>query len=163
MTEKQFLALLEPMQSGLFGFAFRMLRDQDDAQDALQELTYRLWKKRKQLKTNQNIRSYCFTAMNHICIDTLRKREPETGIQESSDHGSRITDHENGDLVQRIREAVNQLPYKQRVIIELHDFQEFTYPEISAMLNMEVNAIRTNLSRARAKLAKQFEKEYHEG
>ena len=48
---------------------------------------------------------------------------------------------------------------KQKEIIELHDFQEFSHQEIAEILDMEINAVRVNLSRARAKIVAQFKKE----
>jgi len=169
ITQKQFLDLLKPLQSGLFGFAYRMLQNREDAKDALQELIYRLWKKRKELKQNENIRSYCFTMMHHLCIDQLRQRSHagnhrETVLQNPvPEPVAQNPGYETTDLINHIRKEVHNLPYKQRVIIELHDFQEFNYAEIAKIMDMGVNAVRVNLSRARAKVALKFEKEkYHE-
>ena len=162
MNQKKFLTLLEPLEPKLFGFAFRMLRDQHKVKDAMQELNLRLWNKRKELKTNKNISAYCFKIMHNICIDEIRheatqkrsfprKREP---FGEPP-----ALDMERKELITRIRKAVDQLPGKQKEIIELHDFQDFSHSEIAEILNMEVNAIRVNLSRARAKIVAQFKKE----
>ncbi|MBT4398468.1 MAG: sigma-70 family RNA polymerase sigma factor, partial [Bacteroidetes bacterium] len=72
MKQKQFLALLNPLEPKLFGFAYRMLRNEEGVKEAMQELRFRLWKKRKDLNTNKNIPAYCFRMMNNICIDTIR-------------------------------------------------------------------------------------------
>ena len=63
------------------------------------------------------------------------------------------------ELIANIRTFVDQLPGKQKVIVELHDFQDFSYEDIANMLDMEVNAVRVNLSRARARIAAKFRKE----
>lgn len=161
ITQKEFLGLLEPMKPALFGFAFRMLGNGEDAKDALQELIYRMWKKRKKLNEQKNIKSYVFTAMHHLCIDELRRRKKSFNIDEVVDEIPAFAGMTTyvADLVEHIRQEVKRLPYKQRVIIELHDFQEFTYDEIAKMMEMEVNAVRVNLSRARARVAEKFKKE----
>ncbi|MCK5820318.1 MAG: sigma-70 family RNA polymerase sigma factor [Bacteroidales bacterium] len=162
MNQKQFLALLEPLQPKLFGFAYRMLRNEEGAKDAMQELTYRLWKRRKKLNTNQNISAYCFQMMHNICIDDIRYNK----VKELSSRRKPGTDGESPEvaldhqeLIANIRKAVDQLPEKQKAIIELHDFQEFSHQEIATILKMEVNAVRVNLSRARSKIQAQFKKE----
>lgn len=162
MNQKQFLALLEPLQAKLFGFAYRMLRNEEGAKDAVQELTYRLWKKRKKLNTNQNISAYCFQMMHNICIDLIRANQRTERMQGEvlsniENRKSNIMDHQ--ELIANIRKAVDQLPEKQKAIIELHDFQEFSHQEIAEILKMEVNAVRVNLSRARTKIQAQFKKE----
>ena len=173
MKKYLFLNLLETLEPKLFGFAYRMLRDEEQVKDALQELMLRLWKKRKELKEDQNISAYCFRTLNNICIDTIRHNSryvtqsqlPKDELERSSRrksgpngvHMSIAQEHK--ELINNIRKAVSKLPQKQRTIIELHDFQEFSHKEIAEMLEIEENAVRTNLSRARAKIQAQFKKE----
>jgi RNA polymerase sigma-70 factor (ECF subfamily) len=177
MNQKTFLAMLEPLEPKLFGFAYRMLRDGHKVKDAMQEMYLRLWNKRKELKTNKNISAYCFKTMHNICIDELRtearkgsssrtKRSGDPGPpgnEQWFDKGTNVAppshDLERLELIQRIRTAVDQLPPMQKAIIELHDFQEMTYQEIAEILDMEINAIRVNLSRARARITAKFSKE----
>ncbi len=100
--------------------------------------------------------------MHNICIDVLRSRrsEPLSSLGKQGP-ASENAEHLIGlkDTISHIRTAVAKLPIKQRTIIELHDFQEFSYDEIADVLDMEVNAVRVNLSRARAKIVAQFKKE----
>ena len=180
MKKAPFLNLLETLEPKLFGFAYRMLRDEEQVKDAMQELMLRLWKKRKELKENQNISSYAFKTLNNICIDTIRHNKrfvTESQFLQNDLHPSSVEnslssrqkpgpngDHisiaqEHKELISRIKKAVSNLPQKQRTIIELHDFQEFSHKEIAEMLEIEINAVRTNLSRARAKIQAQFKKE----
>ena len=159
--------MLEPLEPKLFGFAYRMLRNGDKVNDAMQELKLRLWKKRKELDTNSNISAYCFKILHNICIDELRHNESKLktssqtkrSVDLGTDGALPDLDFDRKELIQRIRSAVDKLPEKQKAIIELHDFQEFSHPEIAEILNMEVNAVRVNLSRARAKIVAQFKME----
>ena len=96
--------------------------------------------------------------MHNICIDVLRSRRSEP-LSSLGKQGPASENAELKDTISHIRTAVAKLPIKQRTIIELHDFQEFSYDEIADVLDMEVNAVRVNLSRARAKIVAQFKKE----
>jgi RNA polymerase sigma factor (sigma-70 family) len=170
MRKSEFLDILEPLEPKLFGFAFRMLRQEDEVKDAMQELMLRMWKKRKQLNKNDNISAYCFKALNNICIDTLRHNgrfvqensheDFEAALSSPRKRGlNEPVSQDHTELISQIQSAVTKLPTKQRTIIELHDFQEFSHKEIAEMLDMEINAVRTNLSRARAAIKAQFRKE----
>jgi len=163
MNQKKFLELLEQLEPKLFGFAYRMLRDGDKVKDAMQELNLRLWNKRNELKENSNISAYCFKIMHNICIDEYRYEESQRRVsslrRQGSDGALPEQDLERKELLQRIRTVVDQLPDKQKAIIELHDFQDLSHAEIAEILEMEVNAVRVNLSRARAKIVAQFKKE----
>jgi len=168
MQQKAFLDLIEPLKPRMFGFAYRMLRNREDAQDALQELMMKLWNNRKTLETKGNIKTYCFTALYHDCIDRIRKRNrfrlvTGSDLIEIQGHHQVEQDFENTDLVRQIREAMDNLPYKQRVILELRDFQEFDYEEIAKTMNMTVNAVRVNVARSRATVSEKIKKEISYG
>ncbi len=168
MHQKSFLDLIEPLKPRLFGFAYRMLRNREDAKDAMQELMLKLWNNRNMLETNGNIKTYCFTALYRDCIDRLRKQNRfklVTGAEllEIHDPAKLDVDFENRDLIRQIREAMDNLPDKQRVILELRDFQDFDYDEIAKMMNMTVNAVRVTVARSRASISAKMKKEISYG
>jgi RNA polymerase sigma factor (sigma-70 family) len=168
MHQKAFLDLIEPLKPRLFGFAYRMLRNREDAKDAMQELMMKLWNNRNSLETKGNIRTYCFTALYHDCIDRLRKQNrfrlvTGSNLIEISSNVNIDRDFENSDLIRQIREAMDNLPYKQKVILELRDFQQFDYDEIAKMMDMTVNAVRVTVARSRATISEKMKKEISYG
>ena len=167
MHQREFLNLTDPLKPRLFGFAYRMLREREDARDALQEVLIKLWNNRNKLEMSGNIKTYSFTVMYRECIDRLRKRNRfrlVTGydLVEAGSHDV-AGDFENSDLVRQIREAVALLPEKQRVILELRDFQDFDYEEIAKTLNMTVNAVRVSVARSRAAISEKMKQEISYG
>ena len=168
MHQKAFLDLIEPLKPRLFGFAWRMLRNREDAKDAMQDLILKLWNTRKKLETKGNIKAYAFTALYHDCIDRLRKNSRfrlVTGADliEIRDPVQIDQDFENSDLIRQIRVAMDNLPSKQKVILELRDFQDFDYEEIAQMMNMTVNAVRVTVARSRASISETMKKEFSYG
>lgn len=168
MHQKTFLDLIEPLKRGLFGFAYRMLKNREDAQDAMQELLLKLWNNREKLETNGNIKTYCYTALYRDCIDRLRKRNRfrlVTGsiLMEIEGNTDVDKDFENSDLISKIRQAMNNLPDKQRVVLELRDFQDFDYDEIAKIMDMTVNAVRVTVARSRAAISEKMKKEVSYG
>ncbi|MFA6126726.1 MAG: RNA polymerase sigma factor [Bacteroidales bacterium] len=168
MHQKAFLDLIEPLKPRLFGFAFRMLRSREDAKDALQELMMKLWNNRNTLETKGNIKTYCFTVLYHDCIDRLRKQNrfrlvTGSDLMEIRDSTAVEKDFENSDLIRQIRVAMDNLPPKQKVILELRDFQDFDYEEIAKMMDMTVNAVRVTVARSRASISEKMKKEISYG
>jgi RNA polymerase sigma-70 factor (ECF subfamily) len=168
MHQKTFLDLIEPLKPRLFGFAWRMLRNREDSKDAMQELMVKLWNNRHKLETTGNIKTYAFTALYHDCIDRLRKQSRfklVTGseLMEIRDNTAVEQDFENGDLIRQIRLAMDNLPPKQKVILELRDFQDFDYEEIAKMLDMTVNAVRVTVARSRAAISEKMKQEISYG
>jgi len=164
MKEKEFLEILEPITHKLFGIALRLLGNPEDANDTLQEVLLKLWKMRKNLKQDGNIEAYSLRMINNQCIDRLRKEKKINSytFDESKNvkkYDSDNTDFEDKDMVEFIISEVNKLPFKQRISIDLHDFQGYSYKEISQITNMTVNAIRINISRARTCIIEKFDKE----
>jgi len=168
MHQTTFLDLIEPLKPRLFGFAYRMLRNREDAQDAMQDLLIKLWNNRSKLEISRNIKTYCFTLLYRDCIDRLRKRNQFRVVSgpdqiEIADSLNIGRDCENGDLIRQIREAMDNLPYKQKVIMELRDFQEFDYEEIAQMMDMTINAVRVTVARSRASISEKMKKEISYG
>jgi RNA polymerase sigma factor (sigma-70 family) len=168
MHQKTFLDLIEPLKPRLFGFAWRMLRNREDAQDALQDILVKLWNNRDKLETTGNIKTYCFTIMYRECIDKMRKRNrfrlvTGSDLLEIEGPAKVEQDFENADLIRQIRQAMENLPNKQRIILELRDFQDFDYEEIAKTMGMTVNAVRVTVARSRASISETMKQEISYG
>jgi RNA polymerase sigma-70 factor (ECF subfamily) len=72
-------------------------------------------------------------------------------------------DFENNDLIRQIRIAMDNLPPKQKIILELRDFQDFDYEEIAKMMDMTVNAVRVTVARSRASISEKMKQEINYG
>jgi RNA polymerase sigma-70 factor (ECF subfamily) len=62
---------------------------------------------------------------------------------------SAATQTENNDLSEHIRRMIQELPEKHRLVMHLRDIEEMTYEEISTVLSMPADQVKTNLHRAR--------------
>ncbi len=161
MDQDQFWLMIGPLNKNLFGFAMRMLNDRQLAEDALQDVLEKLWKLRKRLDSNNNIKSFAMTVMKNKCIDLIRKEGRY--IDSSDEHETRMTvesNYEQVDMLEQLKKRMDLLPTRQKLIVELKDFQGFSYEEIGEITQMSVNALRVNLSRARKKLTEPLKDEW---
>ena len=73
------------------------------------------------------------------------------------------SDIEYKDSASILKRMMNDLPEKQRMIIQLRDVENYEYQEIGKIMNMEPTAIRVALSRARKTLRQNFIKKQNSG
>ncbi|MCM1029283.1 MAG: RNA polymerase sigma factor [Pseudoflavonifractor sp.] len=141
----------EELRPKLKLWASRILGSSDDADDALQEAFFRLWRRRD---TPGNVDAMSHTAVRSACIDLLRRRavrraEPLDAAGELLTLGS-DADDSLAAMVQEVTDLIeSRLDSRAREILLLHDSQGYDYDEISLKMGItEVNC-RAILSRAR--------------
>ncbi|WP_303918867.1 RNA polymerase sigma factor [Draconibacterium sediminis] len=160
MTSNEFEILILQQKDKLFRFALSILKDSNEAQDAVQEVVLKLWKNRRLIDNAKNHESYCLNTIKNHCFDVLRKQKKhqnylQTNINEQMDE----TRFDAIDFVEKLKQELHQLPVQQRMAIELKDFQGLDYEEVSEIMEQSVNTIRVHVSRGRKKLFEIFKEE----
>ncbi len=164
MTDSDFEKQILRYKKKLYRFALSILKQKEDAQDAVQEVVLRMWKKRELLNSKENFESYCMNSIKNYALDLLRKRRNLQNYKESTPTGNIAPEEfENKDIIEKMQLFLKQLPVQQRMAIELKDFQGYEYEEISTMLEISVNAARVNVSRGRKRLYEKFKEEISNG
>jgi RNA polymerase sigma-70 factor, ECF subfamily len=168
MTRADFNDLVRQLSRNLYGYAFRILRNQEEAEDAVQEVFIKLWNMGGKLDKYNSVAALATTMTKNICIDLLRKKKDivnedfkELGLK-SADNSSPyelLESRESGDILFHI---INQLPAIYKDVIELKEIQGLTYEEIADKTKMNINTIRVNLSRARKIIRGEFNKFQYE-
>ena len=154
MSLEVFKGRILPMKDKLFRFAFRLLQDLQEAEDAVQDVMAGIWTRRAEWPQWNNIEAYCMTATRNNCLDRLRKRRAPT-IQETSAHqlsSSEQDPHEkmtSKEIIQRIRQCMDALPQQQQHVLRLREMEGFSYNEIAEVLDLTLEQVKINLFRAR--------------
>ena len=152
-----FRKLVEQYQETAFKLAFRMLGNQDDARDVVQESFIRIWEKMKTYNENEKFTSWMYRIVSNRAIDSLRarKRRPVISLEklipdmlETAESG--IDTHmENREAGEIIRAITDGLPEKQQLVFSLRDLQGLSSKEVQEISGMTDIAIKTNLYHAR--------------
>lgn len=154
MDAQQFQLHILCYSDKLYRMARSILKDESRSQDAYQDLMMRLWEKRKQLKTIENRQAFLLTSMRNLCVDWLRKQQPNGEIPDNAEYIApnphQLT--EQSDTVNAISQMIDLLPEMQRTIIRMKDVEEMEIGEIAEIMSITENAVTVNLSRARKKL-----------
>ena len=144
-----------PAKNKLFRFALRMLGNDDDAKDVVQEVFIRVWNGREQMDQIQNMEAWCMRITKNLSLDRLRaiQRKGTDSLENSYhiQHTDTTPDvkTELGESMQHVSQLIAALPEKQRQVIHLRDVEGYTYNEICDILELDMNQVKVNLFRAR--------------
>jgi RNA polymerase sigma factor (sigma-70 family) len=157
MTKEEFKIQVVPVGEKLYRLAYRLLKDPDDAKDALQEVYIKLWKLKDRLKEYNSIEAFAMTITKNHCLDKIKLKKTVTleskhTYYKSNDDIDPQIQLELKDDIKNISKLLSLLPEQQRIILELRDMEGYSYEEIEEVMNLPVNTIRVNLSRARKKI-----------
>ncbi|HRZ97302.1 MAG TPA: sigma-70 family RNA polymerase sigma factor [Paludibacter sp.] len=158
MDSSQFKLQILTLSDKLYRLAKSILRNEDDARDAMQELNLKLWEKRDQLDEVENFQGFAIRSMRNLCIDSIRITKDKTEITPDLmyDEPNPHLQIERADMVVRIKNMIDRLPELQRTIIRLRDVEGMEINEIAYITNLTANAVTVNLSRARQKIREQI-------
>jgi RNA polymerase sigma-70 factor (ECF subfamily) len=161
MESTQFNTQILNHSDKLYRLAKSILRNENAAQDAVQELNMKLWEKRSILDEVENIQAFTMRSMRNLCLDTLRQQKDEDEIPVEFEYvePNPYQQTEQKDIASKIRTMINQLPELQRTIIRMRDVEEMEIAEIAFITSISENAVSVNLSRARQKIREQILKE----
>ncbi len=164
MTAEEFKNKVIPYSVKLYPMIFRILKNEEETRDALQDLMVKLWSKRGDLKKCTNLSAYIITIAKNYSFDVLKKKRPEVfgendefrliNIEEKS------FDPDHREKFEYIHKTIEQLPDKYKTVIKLRDIDGFTFEEIKEFTGFEITHIRVILSRARLKVKEEIEKIY---
>jgi len=146
--------LYEKYSRRLYGFAFMLLKNKEDALDIVQETFLRIWKKRKELAEEKSVKSFLFTISYNLIIDQLRKRLNDKNYIESLERRFSFTETsienraEFNLLDNKIHDLINELPPKRKEIFRLSREKGFSNKEIAETLKISVKTVETQISLA---------------
>jgi RNA polymerase sigma-70 factor, ECF subfamily len=139
----------------VLGLALRMLGDHGRAEDAAQETFTAVWRSAKSFRPERGTGSaWLFAVARHAIIDRARQRVDtlvdETADEASSDASPAET-AEQGWLAWRVHSALERLPERERVVLELAYWSGLSQSEVASYLDVPLGTVKT---RTRAGLAR---------
>jgi RNA polymerase sigma-70 factor (ECF subfamily) len=169
MDAKEFKERVLPASRKIFRYANRLLNNEHDAEDVVQEIWLKLWDKREQLGNIKNMEAFAFRMTRNLCLDKIKLKKPQyfddreegayryDGADHQPDPESSL---ELKDTMERVNQIIGRLPEQQKTLLQLRDVEGLEYEEIASMTGLEINAIRVNISRARKNVRETIQKVY---
>ena len=164
-----FAELVERFQSRLVGIMYHLVGNKEEAEDLAQECFLRVYRTRQKYSPKAKFSTWLFTIANNLAINSLRdkKRKPTVSlaVSDSGPLGPRPqeqlatdkapspgTTMQQTELAGIIRKALDDLNDRQKMAVVLNKFEEMPYLEIANVMGMTEKAVKSLLSRARARL-----------
>jgi len=161
--EPAFERLFKSYFKSLHAYAMVIVRDDILAEEAVQQVFFRIWEKKEQLKVHTSVKAFLYRAVYNECINYLNRRKHrsayedhmlKTGAGES--YESALMRIERTELETQLQKAMDGLPPQCRNIFYMSRFGELKYREIAAELGLSVKTVEVQMGKAlkilRAKL-----------
>lgn len=139
----------------LFSFILRILKNDDEAEDIVQEVFVKIWESREKLVDYKLLNSYIFTIAYNNSIDLIRKKINNSKYLEHLKNSSIIyetpsviSDIEFNDLSSLVEKLIANLPERQKEVFLLHREKGLTYPEIAEQLGISKNTVENHMVKA---------------
>lgn len=141
-----FMALRDKLHRSALG----LLKNDEDARDALQDTFFNLWRGGT-VESDGEARNKLFAVLRNVCIDRLRR--PKTiPLDESNIEQLEVSPASFEDIAKYESLLTSGLTDIQRQIYTLVTHDGMEYVEIALKLKMSIEAVRMNMSRARKKI-----------
>ena len=152
-----------PLKNELFRLALRITLNRAEAEDVVQETMIKVWNKRDHWDEIDNIEAFCLTVCRNIAIDKMRKMEnlnqslaDEHDAPDQSYSSNPEEQAMQQDRIQLVRRLIDNLPEKQRSVMQLRDIEGKSYKEIAQILDISEEQVKINIFRARQTIRQKF-------
>ena len=162
-----FASLYDQYSRPLFSLALRILNDQKEAEDVLQEVFVQIWEKAGQFDDRLGKPfTWSMTMTRNRAIDRLRSKQRQHRLveeltQDATTGAPDVPTYPPGEFepgqAEHIRAAVNGLPEDQRKAIELAFFKGLTHFEIAEALREPLGTVKARIRRGMLRLRDSLE------
>lgn len=165
-----YATLVERYREKGFSLALRILRNREDAEEALQDAFVRAYNGLGNFEGSSSFGTWFYRILYNVCMTSLEKRKRAPLLGETETDGPEEAAEEPGlpgdysgaevrDLVERVAAVLARLPARYASVISMFYTQELSYPEIAEVTGMPIGTVKTHLFRARALLQKEVLRE----
>lgn len=148
--------LVRRHQTSAYNTARRIVGDSQDALDVTQDAFVRAYDALATFDRARPFAPWLHTIVTNLALNFVQRKRPTTELDLELNAQDANANPETRALASeqqaRVRQALLLLPPAWRAVVELRHFQEMSYEEISAALNLPVSDVKSHLFRARQKL-----------
>ncbi len=172
--KEAFVTIMRKYYPLLLNFNYKFLGNKEIAEDMTQEVFLRIYKSISKYTPKASFRTWAYKIARNLCLNVLRRNrhlfvsldqpvlvKDDKLIRQIEDRNLSKSDEEvtNRETAELIKAAIHSLPIKQRMVVIMRTYDNFSYKEIACILSISVSAVKSLLSRARATLKSKLEGE----
>jgi RNA polymerase sigma-70 factor, ECF subfamily len=162
--QRAFGLLVQAYQKPVFNLTYRMLGNAQEAEDAAQETFLKAYSSLRQYQPEHKFSTWLFAIANHHCIDRLRKRRvsfvsiDDNPVLENLTGESPLPERQAlmREQSAEMQKLLQELEPEYRLPLILRYWEEYSYEDIAAAMDITVAAVKSRLFRARQQVAKLY-------
>ena len=152
--ESAFEQVFKEHFKNLHSYAVTILKDEAQAEEAVQQVFFKLWERAQSLSFSGSIAAYLYRAVHNESLNYLKHLKVRSNHQLYVAHAMKNqADHPQNragarELEQRIQEALNELPEQCRTIFQMSRFEDLKYREIADRLDISIKTVENQMGKA---------------
>jgi len=155
-----------PLKDALFRLALRITQSREEAEDVVQETMLKVWARREQWNTIDNIEAFTMTICRNLSLDHLKRLDNQHASfdDEAFSFADRSVasftplDHAvSQNRIEIVKQIIDALPEKQRSCVQLRDIEGKAYKDIATILEISEEQVKVNIFRARQTIRQRFQ------
>lgn len=163
-NERAFTVIYERYHKLLFVVAYKYLKDNDSAKDAVQQIFLKLWESRSLFSININLRNYLYTMLKNHLLNEIRNNY--TALEKNYELAQEAIEYENEilskleekEMTEQLYRAINDLPEQKKVVCLYKLRDNLSNLEIAEKMQISVPTVKTHYSQAIKLLREHFDK-----
>ncbi|MDJ1467756.1 RNA polymerase sigma-70 factor [Xanthocytophaga flava] len=133
-------------------YAFTIVKDTDEARDIVQSMFLKIWERREDLIITLTLKAYLYRAVHNTCLNRIKHESIKTKyIRQSIGDGRQEVKQPEAfanETEKKVMKAIDDLPEQCRIIFKLSRFEEMSYADIAQKLNISVQTVANQVSKA---------------
>ena len=160
---RAFAGIVDRHKDKAMTLAVRLLRNREEAEEALQDAFVRAYKGLVAFNRNASFSTWLYRIVYNVCLTRIAKRRHSAGhisledqTEEMYHNETPLQEIDSKDRAEFISKAIDTLPQHLSIPVTLFYVQELSYDEISEVTGMPLGTVKTNLHRSRKILAEKL-------
>lgn len=165
---KDLAVLFHRHQRGLFRYFFHMSRDQQLAEDLVQDVFIRMLRSAATYRPGGAFQAWMYQIARSAFIDQMRKKKPEAALPQFGEEGREMEPAFAGlgpdghaqleQEIDLVRKALDRLPADKKELLVMTRYQELSYSQIAEITNSEVATVKVRIHRALEALRREYKR-----
>ena len=161
--KEAFRWVVKTYQQMVFSLALKMLCDEEEAKDVVQETFIRVWQNIEEYDSRRSFVTWLYTITTRLCLDRLKGMrqivpllDKDSALREFASNTDNQRIIENREWVAIVRRLTNGLSEKQRLVFTLCQLEGLSSQETEQITGMDAKQVKSNLYVARQTIRKQL-------
>ncbi len=160
-----FRVVVKTYQRMVFSLALKMLCNEDEAKDMVQETFIKVWQNLQKFDPKKTLSTWIYTIATRLCLDRIKRQkntyqlpDDDTALRNYATHQDGQTELENSEWVQLVTTITNGLSPKQKLVFTLIQLEGLESSEVEEITGMDSTQVKSNLYQARKNIKERLTK-----